>query len=220
MKKGYLNNIDSDMLWYIYESMEAGDTDYESAIRAYIRAYKDKGISDLLLCCFCQSSIIKSNAWSWIGDKYNQKNENGHPVDYTTLNRVKHLYDMYSTLSADPFDIMIEETRASGMAAWLSIRMNDSHNATGETFFLHGDVYYHAKKEGYFIGCDAVDNPWFSECYDYSKPYVREKMKEYSISKRTRRSISIVPSKSSSVSPGKPTIISEVMAISGIRSRI
>ena len=47
-----------------------------------------------------------------------------------------------------------------------------------------------------------------------------EKMKEYSMSKRTRRSMSKVASKSSSVSPGKPTIISDVIAISGILLRI
>ena len=179
MKKGFLNNVDSDMLWYIYESMEEGDTDYESAIRSYIRSYKDKGISDLILCCFCQSSIIKSNVWSWLGDKTYQKTENGYPVDYSNLHRVKHLSDMYSSLQKDPFDIMIEEARRSGMKPWLSIRMNDSHNATGNTFFLHGDIYYHAKREGYFVGKDAVENPWFSECYDYSNAYVREKMTAY-----------------------------------------
>jgi len=179
MKKKFANNIDSDLLWYIYESMEEGDCDFESAIRAYIRGYRDKGISDLLICCFCQSSIIKSKVWSWLYDKYELKSENGCPVDYTELHRVKHIYDMYNSLEKDPFDILLEETRACGMTPWLSVRMNDSHNASGNTFFLHGDIYYHAKEKGYFVGKDAVDNPWFSECYDYSHPFVRDKMLAY-----------------------------------------
>ena len=176
MGRGYASNLDADLLWYVYESMEEGDTDYESAIRAYVRGYANKGISDLIFNCLTQSSVIKSNVWSWLGDKTDLKVENGYPVDYSNCHRAKHISDMYSALSRDPFDIMIEEARLAGMTPWISVRMNDSHNATGNTFVFHGDIYYYSREKGYFVGKDAVDNPWFSECYNYAEPFVREKM--------------------------------------------
>jgi len=173
-------NADVDLLWYIYESMAADDTDYERAIREYIRGYDEDAISDLLLCCFCQSSAYPPKSRPWWGSKYYEKMENGIPVDYTGLDRVRHLVEMYGTLSRDPYDIMIEEARGRGMRAWISVRMNDGHGADRETFFIHDEYFYKAKREGWFLDYEGKYDPlYYSASLDYANSAVFNSMLEY-----------------------------------------
>ena len=176
--KGCVVNIDSDLLWYMYESNKANVENFEDVLKAYMDGYSNQDISDLIFCCFCQQSIIPSKVWDWFGDKYNQKVENGVAVDYTNNNRIKHVVDIYNAMQRDPYDILIEEARKRGMAAWLSVRMNDCHCHHEQTNFLHGSMYYEALKNGWFIGKEAVPYTW-AECYDYSVDFVRNKMLAY-----------------------------------------
>ena len=123
MKGKLFVNVDGDLFWWMYESVNGNVVNFEDKIRTYVRGYKDKGISDLLFCCFCQQSFFPTKVLDWWGDKYYQTVENGIAVDYTKLNRVKHVVDIYNALDKDPFDIIIDETRKCGMKGWISIRM-------------------------------------------------------------------------------------------------
>ena len=162
-------NADSDLLWYIYESMDKDDEDYEHAIREYVRGYDKESISDLFLCCFCQTSIYPPKSRPWWASKYYQKIENGVEVDYSGLNRLKHMIDMYSALSEDPFSIMIDEARKQGISPYISVRMNDGHHSGEKTSFLHDDYYYKAKNSNscffniFFISSPKPNN---NKCFN------------------------------------------------------
>ena len=180
-KEGCVVNIDPDWLWYIYESVHADTNDFEEKIRKYVRSYANRGISDLIVCSFSQVSMTPTNVLTWLGEKYNQKIENGIEVDYTNLHRVKHIVDIYNAMDKDPYDIFVDETRKCGMTAWLALRMNDHHYQLEPTCYAHGDIYYKAKENGWFIGEESggVGPAAFSECLDYGVEYIREKMFAY-----------------------------------------
>ena len=155
-KEGCVVNIDPDWLWYIYESVHADTNDFEEKIRKYVRSYANHGISDLIVCSFSQVSMTPTNVFTWLGEKYEQKIENGIEVDYTNLHRVKHIVDIYKAMDKDPYDIFVDETRKCGMKAWLALRMNDHHYQLEPTCYAHGDMYYKAKENGWFIGKNRV----------------------------------------------------------------
>ena len=177
-KNGVAVNVDGDLFWWMYESVNGNVENFEQKIRTYVKGYAGNGISDLFFCCFTQVSTFPTKVLDWWGDKYYQTVENGTEVDYTKLNRVKHIVDMYGALGTDPFDILISETRKNGMKAWISIRMNDHHYQKQKTSYTHGDLYYTAKERGWFIG-EECGGDAFSECYDYGVEYIREKMFDY-----------------------------------------
>lgn len=171
-------NIDDDWLWYIYESALGDLCDAEGLIRSYVRGYRDLKITDLLFNSFCQQSAFPSKTLGWWGDKYSQRIENGVEVDYSSQHRVKFIVDFYNTLERDPYEIAIEETRALGMNAWISVRMNDCHYNHEKTSYLHGDMYYEALKNGWFIG-EHVAGHYMGECYNYAVKDVYDRMLAY-----------------------------------------
>ena len=176
-------NADSDLLWYIYESMDKDDEDYERAIREYVRGYDKESISDLFLCCFCQTSIYPPKSRPWWASKYYQKEENGEAVDYTGLDRIKHMVDMYGALKDDPYDIMMDEARKMGISPYISVRMNDGHHSGMKTSFLHDDYYYKAKNSGWFLDDKKFGEVglYYTDHLNYEIEAARESMYDYFI---------------------------------------
>lgn len=174
---GTVVNIDGDLFYWIYKSCGGDVTDVEETLASYVRGYADKGISDLLFCCFCQNSLFPTKVLSWRGDKLTQKEENRGAVDYSETPQVRAVTDIYGAMTQDPIAFLLEETRRNGMNAWLSMRMNDAHFNHQPTCWIHGDIYYEAKEKGMMIG--DVTGRYYEECLDYGAAYVREKMVAY-----------------------------------------
>lgn len=180
-KEGCVVNVDPDWLWYIYESVRGDMNDFEGKIREYVRSHAGHGVSDFVICAFSQVSMFPTKVLTWLGEKYEQKIENGIEVDYTKLHRVKHIVDIYNAMEKDPYDVAVDEARKNGLTAWLTIRMNDHHYQLEPTCYAHGDMYYKAKANGWFVGetSGGVGPAAFSECFDYGVEYIREKMFAY-----------------------------------------
>ena len=177
-KIGTAVNIDGDYLYHIYRSCDGDVTNIEETLRSYIRGYAGKGISDLLINCFTQMSMYPSKTRFFAGDKFDMKEENGIPVDYTDNIWVRSIKESHEAAKQDPLEVMLEESKKCNMRTWISVRMNDAHLLEQETSFLRGTMYYEAVKRDMVIG-EEIAGSYFARCQDYGYEYIREKMFDY-----------------------------------------
>jgi len=176
--KGTAVNFDCDVLYHIYKSCGGDMTDFEGTLRSYIRGYAGKGVSDLMMNCFGQSSICPTEVFTWAAEKYQQKQEHGVAVDYTENIWLRSIAESYKALEQDPFEIMLEEAKSCGIRSWISVRMNDAHCLAQETWFGRGDIFYEAVEKGMVIG-DEVAGSYYGKCLDFGWEYIREKKFAY-----------------------------------------
>ncbi len=71
----------------------------------------------------------------------------------------------------DPYEIWLKYARERGVAAWLSMRMNDFHNVDNEDSFLHSDLW-RTRPDLRRISYRYAG--WPDRAFDYAKPEVRE----------------------------------------------
>ncbi len=125
-------------------SKEACQADFEE----FFSKFEGK-ITDVLLGVLEQTTTMPSKYLTWRGEKYLQKNENGHEVDYPNLEGV---YKSYAEYGVDGVQIFIDKMHELGIRPWITLRMNDVHFGADETSFLRSDLYYEAKAAGEMIG--------------------------------------------------------------------
>ena len=138
--------------------------------------YTGANVSDVLICIFEQTSLVPSDTQMWRATKYNMTEENGIPVDYSSL---EGLYKVYTEYDVDPYAIMLQTLRENGIRPWVTLRMNDCHFGADETSFLRSDYYYEAKEKGYMISSAGTDYGYFNTCLDFGVAEVRERMLVY-----------------------------------------
>ena len=134
----------------------------------FIDQYIESGITDLLICLNCQYSIPESRFFSDSVFKYEQKIENGIPVDYTK--RFSGFYTVYKTYGLDPIKVWLDRCRDIGLNPWVSFRMNDCHFPDAETCFWRPELFYEARARGWMIGGEYG---YFKNCLNYAIPEIR-----------------------------------------------
>ncbi len=180
---GTVVNCDSDFLWYIYEGNGKTTKNARQQMIDYVDSYANHGISDMVYCIFCQSSVTPTEKWTWFGEKVNWTKEGGFPVDYDNVEtdyssqRLAPYYEYYTNSDIDPVEVILEETKAQNMNAWLSFRMNDCHSSNEQTSFLRGREFY--TLDGEETKVSGNRNAYFDECFNYESEIVRNKMLAY-----------------------------------------
>ncbi len=159
---------------YIYSRAKAGvKTVTEADLRAFIRQYRGTNISDFLVCVNASHPFFPTKRQKSILDRYAEWEASGeierHRDDFVVTS-VKLLSDAYR--SGLPFhQIWLDEIRACGMRAWVSLRMNDIHNAEDPNAFLPSDF---VKAHPEYLRCayrgPAAHPEW---TLDYAVPEVR-----------------------------------------------
>ncbi|MBR4444199.1 MAG: hypothetical protein IKS52_13130 [Clostridia bacterium] len=175
-----LNEDDS----HFYYTRNAFESLCEEDIRAFIRQYADTQVGDFMLTCAGRIADYPSDVREDYLDKYDQKIENGRPVDYTRHPVPRCVHRVFRELGLDFYAICIDELRRAGIRPWLSVRMNDCHDNDAPTSFLHPNFFHdhpefrrvrHHEPMGYF-----------DRCFDYAVPDVRRMMLD-TIEEITRR---------------------------------
>ncbi len=147
----------------------------EQDVASHLDLYTNHHITDLLFNIFCQYSATDSEIWDSYATKYEQKTENGFPVDYTKGGHAG-LYVLNKKHGIDPYRVWFRTCRERGIRPWISIRMNDSHCPTEDTSFLRSDFFYEAKEKGWMLG---EKYGYAATHFNYAIPVVRQKMLDY-----------------------------------------
>jgi len=177
---GVFINIDPNLTTFFMDELDLADStvDFNKKAEDYIGIYFNKGISDISLCVFEQSSITDSAVFSSRADKYDVTVENEINVDYKKDKRISY-HKWLKDNNIDIFKIWFEHLKSGGINPWISFRMNDSHYHGEKTSFLRSDFFYTAKKKGWLLGDKVCRDPYFGECFDYSVPEIQTKMLSY-----------------------------------------
>ncbi len=171
MDRKIMFNEDDSHFYYTRDSFgELG----EKEIRAFIRQYQDTQIGDFMLTCAGRIADYPSAVREDYLDKFDQKVENGRPVDYTRHPVPRCMNRVYRELGLDFYAICIDELRRIGVRPWLSVRMNDCHDNDAPTSFLHPN-FFHSHPEFRRVRHRAPMG-YFDRCYDYAVPEVRRLM--------------------------------------------
>lgn len=122
----------------------------EPDLYPFIDQYKGRGVTDVMICLGGQYSFPESRVLSDSVFKYEQREENGFPVDYRE--RFVGVYKMYKEHHIDPIAVWVDRCRDGGMTPWLSFRMNDRHCSRADTSDQRPTLFYEAKRNGWMLG--------------------------------------------------------------------
>ena len=141
-KKWYDNAVmvNRDPNWIGFSTKEDGESAF---------SYFGEAITDVMLGVLEQTTMVPSKHLMWRGEKFLQKIENGHEVNYPQMGG---LYKAYTECGVDGVQIFIDEMHKLGIRPWLTFRMNDAHFTDAETSFLRSDMFYEEKAAGHMTG--------------------------------------------------------------------
>lgn len=171
--KLFINIDETSQVPDYMEYLNGKETITEDDLTYYVKPYYGTQVTDVLIGICGQSSMTKSEYITWRGDKVKWTEEDGKPVDYSSIR-----YWMYRLQGEgiDPVPYWLKGCRDNGINPWLSFRMNDCHDSDKETSFLRGELFYIARENGWMIG---KEYGYYHTCFDYSVPQIREIMLGY-----------------------------------------
>ncbi|MBQ0010683.1 MAG: hypothetical protein KBS76_06260 [Ruminococcus sp.] len=160
---------------YIFTRFQSGKEHVtEADLRAFIRQYRGTNISDFLVCVNAgmpfyptkslPSAIDRLNEWEKSGRLCREK----HNAVAGCVRLLRNIYADGLNMNA----IWLDEIRACGMRAWVSVRMNDIHDAENPDAFLPSDFYKSHPEAHRVTYRKPAIHPEYA--LDYSVPAVRE----------------------------------------------
>lgn len=131
-------------------------------LQTFVDHYADTGVTHLFLCPNAQRASYDSPVRGAIWE--NTRDEEGFLSAWPRNARLLHERGL------DPYKIWLERCREKGISGWLSIRMNDIHNADDPTNIQHCDFWrehpeFHRNPSG---------KSWFDHALNFAYPEVRE----------------------------------------------
>ena len=132
----------------------------------------------LAICCCAKRTNFDSKAWEPYWDGFDPGADTNHPFfgdvpppDRGTYNQwVANMFALYKA-GVDPNSCMIEQSRKHGISPWISIRMNDVHDAHLARSPLHSRFWMENRDLWRYP--DRF-NSWNDRCLDYGKQAVRD----------------------------------------------
>lgn len=180
---------------FVFTRAKAGITDVtREYARDFIRQYKDSAITDFIICTGASSPWYKSKLIPSILDKYDIWVKEGKIAPYDEIKddtmkcvaaSVKIYESFFKREGMDLQQLWIDELRNIGIKPWISIRMNDIHNASEKGAFLHSDFFdahpeygraQHRGALGYF---DYALDFTHKEVRDYYENVVRDSLETF-----------------------------------------
>jgi len=169
---------------FIFTRTEAGieEVTREDLVN-FIMQYKDTQITDFMVCLNASLTWYNSKRTMSGIDKYKEWVAAGKTDDNETNNVIKCgklLVDIYENKGIEMHKLWMETLRSIGIHPWISIRMNDIHEADKEDSFLFSDFYKkyrwmnrvsHRKSAGYY---ENGLNYMFEEVRDYYMTVIEE----------------------------------------------
>ena len=160
---GFIINEDDS---HFYMSREPEQMTIEG-LNAFVDQYAGTKVTHLFLCPNAMKASYRSNVWDAIWDMApSQVEPKDDPVATRWMANAKLLHER----GLDPYAVWIGRCREKGLSPWLSMRMNDVHNADDVTSYIHSKFW--------------IDHPdywrvpggagWTDRAFDYAIQEVRE----------------------------------------------
>ena len=167
---GLFVNIDTDDCGgrFLNRLTDENEKPDESDLYPFIDQYAGSGVTDVLLCLGGQYSFPESCVLSDSIFKYEQKIENGLPVDYRE--KFRGAYRMYKVHGIDPIKVWTGRCRSVGLRPWISFRMNDRHCSRDDTSDQRPTLFYTAKENGWMLG---EKYGAYRTCMNFAVPEIR-----------------------------------------------
>lgn len=140
----------------------------EKDLYPFIDQYLGSGVTDILICLGGQYSFAESRVLSDAIFKYEQRIENGFPVDYRE--KFNGVYLAYKKYAIDPVSVWVDRCREVGLTPHLSFRMNDRHCSRDDTSNQRPTLFYEAMKNGWMLG-DRYGA--YKTCMNFAVPDIR-----------------------------------------------
>ena len=97
----------------------------------------------------------------------------GKPLAEATSNAISRMKEL-SDNGVDAYAVWIELLRRRGISPWISLRMNDVHDASNRESHMHNDLW--REHPEFRIAPYRRNEEWFAQQLDYAQPEVREQM--------------------------------------------
>lgn len=136
-------------------------------LQSWVDQYAEGGITDLFLCISGQRANVPSGGAReaiWADMDHVQ------PQDIWPQNALRLF-----KADIDPYNVWIDRAREKSLAAWLSIRMNDTYKSDEPEFFTHSSyciLYSHLWRVSIVKKCEMSE--WNDRALDYSSGSVRD----------------------------------------------
>lgn len=135
-------------------------------------------VTAMLICCNAKNTAYPSMAWDIHGLGFDPKLDNNQPYfgdtpasDRETLRRWAHNIRVMCDAGVDPMQRMIDRCRQKGIRPWVSVRMNDVHDAHLARSPLHSRFWL--EHRDYWRYPDRF-TAWNDRCLNYGLAPVRD----------------------------------------------
>ncbi len=135
-------------------------------LHAFVDQYANTKVSHLFLCPNAMKASFRSAVWDAIWDlKGSQK----PPTEEFAIKWVENAR-LLDERGLDPYAVWIARCREKGISPWLTMRMNDVHNADDVDNYIHNSFW--CGHPGYWRVPGGKG--WTDRAFDYGIPEVRE----------------------------------------------
>jgi len=136
-------------------------------LNAFIDQYVGTKVTHLFLCPNAMKASYRSAVWDAIWDMAPSQVE---PKDDPVATRWMSNAKLLDERGLDPYAVWIARCREKGISPWLSMRMNDVHNADDVTSYIHSRFWIDHPEYWRVPGGAG----WTDRAFDYGIPEVRE----------------------------------------------
>ncbi len=134
-----------------------------AGLHAFVDQYAGSAVTHLFLCPNAMRASFRSRTRDAIWDPVAGKEPEGLWPE-----NAKRLF----AAGLDPYEVWIARCREKAISPWLSMRMNDVHNADDPDSFLHSS-FWRAHPEFWRVPNGSA-SPWTNRALNYAQAAVRE----------------------------------------------
>lgn len=163
-ERGLVINEDNS---HFFGSREAASMTLDG-LHAFVDQYAGTRVSHLFLCPNSMRASFRSTTRDAIWDEGTQILPTGDDHGGKWVRNARLLFER----GLDPYAIWIARCREKGISPWLSMRMNDVHDAHDLTSFMHSSFWVQYPQ--YWRVPSSTAANWLDRALDYGHPEVRE----------------------------------------------
>jgi hypothetical protein len=171
---GLCLNEDNSHFFYT----RAGQALDAEAVASWVDQYAGTQVRELLLCPNCMRTSYASGVWNPIWHGYDPAAGDDQPLlaSLPPENRswahgwIHTAWQLHQD-GIDPYALWIARCRERRLSPWLSMRMNDVHNADDEHCFLHSEFW---RQNPDLRRAPYRASEWNGHAFDYGRPEVRQ----------------------------------------------
>lgn len=139
----------------------------QEGLLAFVDQYAGTQVSHLFLCPNAMKASFASKVFDPIWRVEGREIPTNEPFARTWIDNARLLNER----GLDPYAVWIARSREKGISPWLSMRMNDVHNADNVNSYIHDSFWV---KHPEYWRVPGSTGSWVDRAFDYGIPEVRE----------------------------------------------